>query len=352
MKTIDAAKFEKVIDGKQAQLFTLKNKNGLVAYVTNFGGRIVALNVPNKKGEFVDVVLGFESLDDYIQHDGGTYYGAAIGRYGNRIKEGKFSLDGVDYQLPINNGPNSLHGGLQGFDSKVWDAQQVDDATLLLKYTAVDGEEGYPGEVSVTMMYKLTDDNEFDISYEATTDKKTLCNLTNHSYFNLKGVGNGTATNHIVQLNANEYIPVDDTAIPLGDIAPVTGTPFDFTAPHALAERIDQDNQQLIHGKGYDHTFFFSQADGETVFLMGSCYEPEGGVMMEVFSDQPGVQMYSANWTANTHGKYGTSWVERDAVCFETQCPPNSPNQANFPSTELAPGEVYKHTCIYKFSVK
>lgn len=201
-------------------------------------------------------------------------------------------------------------------------------------------------------MYKLTDDNEFEISYEATTDKKTLCNLTNHSYFNLKGCGNGTATNHIVQLTADAYIPVDDNAIPLGDIAPVEGTPFDFRTPTALQARIDQDDIQLKRGKGYDHTFFFSQADGKTTFLMGTCYEPEGGVVMEVFSDQPGVQMYSANWTASEHGKNDKTWVERDAVCFETQCPPDSPNQANFPSTELAPGEIYKHNCIYKFSVK
>ena len=352
MKTLDAKQFEKMIEGKQAQLFTMKNKNGLVAYVTNFGGRIVALNVPDKSGEMVDVVLGFDSLDDIINYDGGTYYGAAIGRYGNRIKEGKFSLDGVDYQLPINNGPNSLHGGLEGFDSKVWDAVQVDEATLMMKYTAVDGEEGYPGALSVTMVYTLTDDNEFAITYEASTDKKTLCNLTNHSYFNLKGCGNGTATSHILQLTAEAYIPVDETAIPYGDIAPVEGTPFDFRMPHAIAERVDADDLQIKHGKGYDHTFFFSQADGDTVFLMGSCYEPSNGIVMEVFSNQPGVQLYSANWTANTHGKHGTSWVERDAVCFETQCPPNSPNQPNFPSTELAPGEIYKHTCIYKFSVK
>lgn len=352
MKTIDAKNFDQKVDGKQAKLFTMKNNNGLVAYVTNFGGRIVALNVPNKKGDYVDVVLGFDTLDDYLNHDGGTYYGAAIGRYGNRIKDGKFSLDGVDYTLPINNGPNSLHGGLVGFDSKVWDATQVDDSTIIFKYTAVDGEEAYPGKLEVTMLYTLTDDNEFAITYEASTDKKTICNLTNHSYFNLKGCGNGTAVNHVVQLNADNYIPIDENAIPLGDIATVDNTPFDFRKAHTIAARVDNNDTQLKHGKGYDHTFFFSQADGETVFQMGSCYEPEGGVMMEVFSDQPGVQLYTANWTANKHGKAGTTWVERDAMCFETQCPPNSPNQANFPSVELAPGDIYKHTCIYKFSVK
>ncbi len=352
MKAIDEKKFEKVINGKKTRLFTLRNANGLSAHVCNFGGRIVTLNVPDKNGKKVDVVLGFDSIDDLIDHDNGTYYGAAIGRYGNRIKEGKFSLDGVDYQLPVNNGPNSLHGGLEGFDSKVWDAEQLDDATLVLKYTAADGEEGYPGELKIVMMYKLTDDNEFAITYEATTDKKTICNLTNHSYFNLKGVGNGTATGHVVQLTADAYIPVDENAIPLGEIAPVEGTPFDFRIPTALGRRIDDDNLQLKYGKGYDHTFFFSQADGQTVFLMGTCYDPQTDIVMEIYSDQPGVQLYTANWTHSSHGKNGTSWVERDAVCFETQCPPNSPNQPNFPSVELLPGEIYKHTCIYKFSVK
>ncbi len=351
MNTIDQKKFNKIIKGKEVKLFTLKNES-ITAYVTNYGGRIVAINVPNKKGEMVDVVLGFDSVDDYIKYDGGTYYGALIGRYGNRIKEGKFSLDGVNYQLPINNGPNSLHGGLEGFDSKVWDAEQIDDATLLLKYVAADGEEGYPGKFSVTVMYKLTEDNEFMITYEANTDKKTICNLTNHSYFNLKGCGNGTARNHIIQLDTDLYVPMDDNAIPLGDYSPVKGTPFDFTTPTALEEHIDADDIQIKRGKGYDHTFFFPQSDGKTVFQMGSCYEPQGGIFMEVFSNQPGVQLYSANWTADTHGKGGTSWVEQDAVCFETQCPPNSPNQPNFPSVELLPNDVYKHTCIYKFSVK
>ena len=352
MITIDSKKFEKTIDGKQTKLFTMKNANGLVAYITNFGGRIVSINVPDKDGKLVDVVLGFGSIDDLIDYDGGTYYGAAIGRYGNRIKDGKLAVDGVDYQLAINNGPNSLHGGAVGFDSKIWDVEQVDEATLVLKYTAADGEENYPGELAVTMMYTLTEDNEFEITYEATTDKKTVCNLTNHSYFNLKGCGQGTATSHIIQLTADAYIPVDDNAIPLGDIAPVEGTPFDFRMPTTIAARVDQDDLQLKRGKGYDHTFFFSQADGETTFLMGSCFEPSTSIVMEVFSNQPGVQLYSANWTASTHGKNDTTWVERDAVCFETQCPPNSPNQANFPSVELAPGEIYKHTCIYKFSVK
>lgn len=351
MRTIDPKNFDTMVDGKKVALFTLKNAD-TVAYVTNFGGRIVALNVPDKDGNYVDVVLGFDSYDDFIKYDGGTYYGAAIGRYGNRIKEGKFSLDGVEYTLPINNGPNSLHGGLVGFDSKVWDAEQIDDATLVMKLTAEDGEEGYPGKLEVTMMYKITEDNEFVITYEATTDKKTICNLTNHSYFNLKGVGQGTATSHVVQLNAKHYIPVDENAIPLGEIAPVAGTPFDFEKPTALAARIDQDDIQLKRGKGYDHTMYFEQADGETVFQMGTCYEPSNGLVMDVFSDQPGVQMYSANWTVSDHGKGGTTWVERDAVCFETQLPPNSPNQENFPSPVLEPGDLYKHTTIYKFSVK
>jgi len=352
MRTIDPKGFDVMFEGKQVKLFTMKNANGLMAQVTNFGGRIVTLNVPNKKGDFVDVVLGFGSLKDYIDYDGGTYYGAAIGRYGNRIKNGKFTLDGVEYTLPINNGPNSLHGGLQGFDSKVWDAEQVDDATVIFKLTAADGEEGYPGQLDVTMVYALTEDNEFTITYEATTDKKTICNLTNHSYFNLKGCGNGTMTDAIVQLDADKYIPVDENAIPLGEIAPVEGTPFDFREPHTIAERVNQKNVQFDNCRGYDHTFFFSQADGETVFRMGSCYEPQGGIMMEIFSNQPGVQMYNANWTASEHGKDNTSWVERDAICFETQCPPDSPNQEGFPNVELNPGEIYKHTCIYKFSVK
>lgn len=352
MKTIDPQRFEKTINGKETSLFTLRNANGLVAYVTNYGGRIVAINVPNKKGEYVDVVLGFESIDDYINYDGGTYYGAAIGRYGNRIKEGKFSLDGVDYQLPINNGPNSLHGGIEGFDSKVWDAQQVDGATLMLNYVAADGEEGYPGELSVSMIYSLTDDNEFVITYEATTNKKTLCNLTQHAYFNLKGAGNGTANNHIIQLTADAYIPIDKNAIPLGEITPVEGTPFDFRTPTAIGARVNEEDAQLKNGAGYDHCFHYTQADGETIFLAATCHEPEGGVVMEVFTNQPGMQLYGANWINTAHGKHGKTYVERDAICFETQCHPNSPNQPNFPSTELAPGEIYKHSCIYQFSVK
>ncbi len=352
MTIIDPKGFDAMFEGKQVKLFTLKNANGLTAQVTNFGGRIVTLNVPNNKGEFVDVVLGFGSLQDYIDYDGGTYYGAVIGRYGNRIKLGKFSLDGTEYTLPINNGPNALHGGLQGFDSKVWDAEQIDDSTVIFKYSAADGEEGYPGKLDVTMIYTFTDENEFAITYEATTDKKTICNLTNHSYFNLKGCGNGTMTDCPIQLTADKYIPVDETAIPLGEIANVEGTPFDFREPHTVAERVDQENVQFSNCRGYDHTFFFTQADGETVFKMGSIYEPKGGIEMEIYSDQPGVQIYNANWTVNEHGKNGTTWVEREAICFETQCPPDSPNQKNFPSVELNLGEIYKHTCIYKFSVK
>lgn len=344
--------FHKLVDGKQVELFTLKNKNGLEMTVTNYGGRVVSLMAPDKNGKMEDIVLGYESIDGYL-NSAEQYFGASIGRYGNRIAKGLFSLDSLQYKLAINNSPNSLHGGVKGFSAKVWDAVKKGENELALNLISADMEEGYPGELKVTMNYRLTDNNEFAITYQAETSKPTVLNLTNHSYFNLHGAGNGDILDHVLFLNADKYTPIDSTLIPTGKIESVTGTPFDFTTPVAVGARINDKNEQLAFGLGYDHNFVLNKTDPKTVSLAASVYEPQSGRFMEVFTNEPGVQFYSGNFLKGKEvGKQNKPYNLRSALCLETQHFPDSPNHPEFPSVVLRPGEIYNSVCIYKFSVK
>ncbi len=348
---IDPKSFQKELDGKKTNLYVLTNKNGIEITATNYGGLIVSIETPDKSGKFSDIALGFNKLDDYMTSS--PYFGAAIGRYGNRIKAGKFLLDSVEYSLPINNGPNSLHGGLKGFDKVVWDATQIDDQTLELKYSAKDMEEGYPGNLNIKMVYNLNDNNELKITYEATTDKPTVINLTQHSYFNLAGEGSGTILDHIMMINADHITPVDSTLIPTGILMPVAGTPMDFRTPMAIGSRIDSICEQLKFGLGYDHNYVLNQSKPGEMVLAARVVEPTTGRTLEVETDQPGIQFYCGNFLkGDLTGKSGRPYNFRNGFCLETQHFPDSPNQPNFPSTVLRPGETYHHTCIYRFGVE
>jgi len=345
-----AAGFEKTIDGKPTKLYILKNKNGVEAGITNYGGTLVGLLVPDKDGKLTDVVVGFDGIEGF-QKAAGSYYGATIGRYGNRIAKGKFTLDGKQYSIFTNNGANTLHGGKKGFDANVWDAKQVDSTTLELTYLSKDMEEGYPGNLNVKITYKLTDDNELKISYEATTDKNTVVNLTNHSYFNLNGAGSGTNLEHLVQIDADGYTPVDTTLIPTGKIEPVKGTPFDFTTPTTIGARIEEDNAQIKAGGGYDHNYVLNKHDISKP--IATVIGDKSGIKMEVFTEEPGLQFYTGNFMQGKNTILGGKKDDhRTAFAMETQHYPDSPNQPNFPSTVLKPGAVYKTQTIYKFSVK
>jgi len=349
---IQSEAFHKLVDGKQVELYALKNKNGLEANITNYGGRLVSMMVPDKSGKMEDVVLGYETINGYLKANE-QYFGASIGRYGNRIARGSFTLDSVKYNLAINNTPNSLHGGVKGFSAKVWNAIQKEKNELELTLVSPDMEEGYPGELKVTVNYRLTDANEFSISYRAETSKPTVLNLTNHSYFNLHGAGNGDILDHEVFLNANKYTPIDSTLIPTGKIESVIGTPFDFTTPATVGSRIKDKNEQLAFGLGYDHNFVLNKTDGKVVTLAGSVYDPQSGRFMEVFTNEPGIQFYSGNFLKGKEiGKQNKPYNFRSALCMETQHFPNSPNFSEFPTVVLRPGEVYNSVCIYKFSVK
>ncbi len=347
---LSKAAFVKTVDGKQTSLWTLTNKNGMELSVTNYGGKVVSLMVPDKNGKLIDVVTGYKSIDEYL-NAGEIYFGATIGRYGNRIANGKFSIDGVEYKLDTNNGPNNLHGGNKGFHAVVWDAKQIDNSTLELTYLAKDGEEGFPGNLNIKVVYKITDNNEFTIEYYGETDKKTVCNLTNHAYFNLSGEGSETALDHILQINADSYTPSNSDLIPLGNLAPVEGTPMDFRTPFVVGERINQEFEPLKFGYGYDHNYVLNKKDGE-ISHAATLISKVTGIKMEVFTDQPGIQLYSGNWMNGKEiGKKGLAYKYRSAICLETQHFPDSPNQAQFPSTLLEPGQIYRHTTIHKFSI-
>lgn len=343
--------FGETKEGQAVNLYTLKNKNGVVAKITDYGGIVTELHVPDAKGQLGDVVLGYKTIDEYIASS--PYFGAIIGRYGNRIAKGKFTLDGTEYTLATNNGPNHLHGGKKGFDKVVWAArEQRDDgnvgATLKLAYTSADMEEGYPGKLDCVVTYTLTNDNALRIDYEARTDKPTVVNMTNHSYFNLAGEGSGDVLGHEMTINADHYLPVDSTSIPTGEVATVKGTPFDFTTPHTIGERIDQ-----TPGKpnGYDHNYCLKPSANGKPMLAARVREPKTGRVMEVWTTEPGVQFYTANYMDGSNvGKAGTPYNFRNAFCLETQHWPDSPNQPKFPSTTLRPGEVYKSTTLYKFT--
>lgn len=349
---MDAKAFEKTIDGKEIKLYTLKAGN-ITAQVTNFGGRIVSLWVPDKNDKYEDVVLGYENIDRYLDNKGERFLGAVVGRYANRIANGKFTLDGIDYQVPVNNNGQSLHGGNKGFDMVIWNVDKVTDNQIDMSYTSADGEEGYPGNLTVYMAYTLTPDNELKITYKATTDKPTVVNLSHHSFFNLKGEGNGTILDHVLTINASNTSPIDSVLIPSGEILSVEGTPFDFRTSTAIGERINQDNVQLKNGLGYDHNWIADRKSVSDIEHIATLEEPISGRIMEVWSDQPAIQFYSGNFfDGKTIGKYGKAQNFRESVALETQKYPDSPNHANFPSTRLNPDETYTQTCIYKFSSK
>ncbi|QNN44395.1 aldose epimerase family protein [Pedobacter roseus] len=343
----DSLKYSATIDGKSVKLYTLTNKQGASVSITNYGGRIVSLMVPDKNNKLTDVVLGYDSLGAY-RKKGEPFFGALIGRYGNRIGKGKFTLDGKEYSLQLNDGVNTLHGGNDGFFSKVWDAKQ-DGQKLELSYVSNDGEAGYPGKLDVKVTYTLTDDNALQIDYLATTDKATVVNLTNHAYFNLNGEGNNTILDHELTIDANAYTPVDSTLIPTGKLQPVAGTAFDFNKAKTIGKSIEENDQQLKFGKGYDHNFVLTHHDGKTpVAIVKS---PVSGITLEVYTVEPGLQFYSGNFLtgADKDGKGGKSYPHRSAFCLETQHFPDAPNHANFASTVLKPGETYKTSTTYKF---
>lgn len=338
-------------DGKAVELITLTNAHGVELRAMTYGAIIVSLKVPDRAGELGDVVLGYDSLAGYVKSS--PYFGAVVGRYGNRIARGKFTLDGTDYTLAVNNGPNALHGGLKGFDKVVWSADTMrtpEGVGIRFSYVSKDGEEGYPGTLTTTVTYTLTDANEVHIAYEATTDKATPLNLTQHSYFNL--AGQGDVLSHVLTVNANRYTPVDSTLIPTGELAPVAGTPFDFTTPHAIGERISIDHQQLKFGGGYDHNFVLTRAD-TGLALAAVLKEPTSGRVLEVRTTEPGVQFYSGNFLDGTlTGKGGVVYAHRNGLCLETQHFPDSPNQEVFPNTILRPGQTYRSRTVWRFGVE
>jgi aldose 1-epimerase len=343
------AEFGKTLDGVPVQIYTLTNKNGLEARITNYGGIVVSLQAPDRNGTMADVILGFETLHDYLTSPS-PYFGALVGRYGNRIGHARFTLDGVEYKLAANNGQNSLHGGVHGFNKAVWTPRELPDGGLELTYLSKDGEEGYPGSLKVIVTYRLTDANELKIDYAATTDKDTVLNLTNHAYFNLKGAGNGDILGHVVTLNADRFTPVDAGLIPTGELRAVSGTPFDFRKATAVGARIEQNDEQLKLGKGYDHNWVLNK-DGAAPSLAARVEEPSSGRVLEAFTDQPGVQFYTGNsLDGSIKGKSGKPYGRFSGLCLETQHFPDSPNKPGFPSTELKPGQTFHSTTIYRFT--
>ncbi|MET3115666.1 aldose 1-epimerase [Pedobacter sp. CG_S7] len=346
---IEGKSFEKNIDGKEVHLFNLENQSGSKALITNYGGRLVGLYVPDKNNKLVDVVAGFSDIEGY-QKSTEPYFGATIGRFGNRIANGKFMLDGKEYKLFINNGKNTLHGGKKGYQDVVWDAKQLDKQTLELSYLSKDMDEGFPGNLKVKVTYTLTDDNALKISYQAETDKNTVVNLTNHAFFNLNGSQSGSILNHLVQIYADKYTPVDSTLIPTGILAEVSKTPFDFRIAKKIGERVDAANEQLNFGKGYDHNFVLNaHVEEQPVAVVTG---EKSGIEMSVYTDQPGLQFYSGNFMGGKNTMKGNHKDDlRTAFAMETQHFPDSPNQPSFPSTVLKPGELYHSSSTYKFSI-
>ena len=347
---LDPEKFITTVDGKNVALYTLVNKNGVEACITNYGGRVVSLMVPDKEGNFKDVVLGHDSIADYINIDGN--FGALIGRYGNRINQGRFAIDGVEYQLPQNNYGHCLHGGPKGFHHSVWDAEQLNDSTLSLTLQSPDGEDGFPGNINVNVVYTVTSDNGLNIYYTTTTDAPTILNLTNHSYFNLSGDPSKDMLDQILWFDADGFTPIDSTFMTSGEILPVAGTPFDFTTPKALGANIENEDEQLANGLGYDHNMVLREGRDITAAAV-SVYAPTSGIKMEIFTCEPGIQFYAGNFLDGTvKGKNGIAYPRRSAVCLESQHFPDSPNKPQWASVVVRPGETYKSYCKYKFSVE
>jgi aldose 1-epimerase len=355
--TIRKESFGKTASGVQIDLYTLSNKKGMEVAITNFGATVVALKVPDRAGKAADVVLGFDTLEGY--ENGTAYFGATVGRYGNRIGGGQFSIDGRTYTLPKNNGNNTLHGGVIGFNKRVWKAQEIaskDGESVEMSYLSADGEEGFPGNLSVKVVFTLpADRNELKINYTATTDKDTVLNLTNHSYFNLAGEGNGDILDHLLTLHAKQFTPVDKTLIPTGELRDVAGTPMDFTSATAIGKRINENYEQLVFGKGYDHNWVIASGGGKglTLTLAAEAYDPKSGRKLDVLTTEPGVQFYSGNFLdGSAKGKGNKAYGQRAAFCLETQHFPDSPNHPNFPSTLLKSNSVFHSRTAFRFSVQ
>lgn len=345
--------FITTINGKQTNLYTLTNESGMEVSITNYGGALVAIMVPDKDGKMANVIQGHDNIQDCMSSPE-PFLSTLIGRYGNRICKGKFTMNDKEYSLAVNNGPNHLHGGPTGFHARVWDAEQINDHELVLRYVSAYYEEGFPGELKMTVKYSLTEDNELVIDYRGTTNKKTVVNMTSHGFFSLAGIANPTpsAMNVICQINADFFIPIDENSIPTGEILKVEGTPFDFRTPHVVGERIDADCPQIKNGAGYDHCFVLNKREVGELSFAAKIVEPVSGRSMEVYTTEPGVQFYSDNWADGYKGQFGATFGRRSALCFEAQHFPDSPNRAHFPSVILRPGEVYKQKTIYKFGVE
>nr|WP_319397328.1 aldose epimerase family protein [uncultured Carboxylicivirga sp.] len=345
---INEAAFSTIYNGEAVKLYTLKNNNGMVTQITNLGGRVVNLWVPDKNGNFADVSIGYNTADEYINNPE-NFYGAIIGRYGNRIGNAQFVIEADTFKLDVNDGDNTLHGGAKGFFSKVWKATPVGTNKLELTYKSVDGEEGFPGNLDVKVVYELTEKNELKIEYFATTDQTTHVNLTNHTYFNLGGEASGTVNDQLMMINADAYTPVDGGLIPTGELASVEGTPFDFRKPTAIGARVDADDEQLKMGGGYDHNWVLNKAT-EGLTLAATVKDPESGRAMDVYTNEPGIQFYGGNFIDGKYtGKYGKTLNYREALCLETQHFPDTPNKPEFPTTLLNPGEDYYSICVYAF---
>ena len=347
-----AEDFQTTVDGKKVDLYTLTNGT-ITMQVTNFGGRVVSLWTPDREGKMADIVLGYENIDRYVNNTGERFLGANVGRVANRIGKGKFTLNGKDYQVSCNSNGQMLHGGDKGIDMLVWDVVEVKPDAMVMKVRVPDGMDGFPGNLDITMTYKLTAENEFVVTYAAKTDAPTLVNLSHHSFFNLKGEAGGTITDHELTIKADRITPTDVDLIPTGEIIPVEGTPFDFRKPHTIGERIEADHEQLKNGKGYDLNWVLEREDDGQVFNICTLYEPTSGRAMDVATDQVAIQFYSGNFFDGTYnGKYGKPLKFRESVALETQKHPDAINHDGFPSTVLNPGEQYNHVCIYKFYTK
>ena len=349
VKLFPVSDFQTVVDGKEVSIYTLKNAD-LTMQVTNFGARVVSLWTPDRDGNYEDVVLGYNNIESYVNNTGERFLGAVVGPYANRIAGGTYSIDGEVYNFPQNNNGQTLHGGLKGLDMVVWDVTDVNDSSIVLNYLHADGQDGHPGNLDITMTYTLTKNNEFKVEYLAGTDKATHVNISHHSFFNLKGEGNGTINDHVLFINASHTTPVNSVLIPSGEVADVTGTPFDFRKPKTIGQDLEVEYEQLANGAGYDHNWVLDRETENELELAAGVYETESGRYMEVWTDQPALQFYGGNFFDGTsYGKYGKSLNYRESIALETQKYPDTPNHSNFPSTLLQPGDVYTHVCVYRF---
>lgn len=346
--------FQKEIDGKKTDLYILKNELGMEIAVTNYGCALLSIMVPDKDGKYANVLLGHDSIDNVINSPE-QYLSVTIGRYGNRIANGKFKLYGEEHTLAANNGPNSLHGGPTGFHRRVWDVVQYDESSITFSYISADGEEGFPGELEVEMTYRLEDEvNALAIEYRATTNKATIVNLTNHAFINLAGISTPTPTilDNVVTINADHFTPIDEVSIPTGEILKVKDTPLDFLTPHTVGERIEDNHQQLINGSGYDHCYILNKEEAGELSLAATCADPKTGRIMEVYTTEVGLQLYTGNFLNGFTGAHGATFPKRSGICFEAQCFPDTPNKAHFPSAVLLPEDEYQQITIYKFDVE